>query len=418
MKRTSRSYGPSLKRPESVTLSEKNPKGRLILVVLLVVIAVVAFTVAIMNFLQADSGWSDIETTPAAQTTCAQEFSFRYNLGVSGIAANAEYKLLTKVYTEAADMAYKIFSNEVFEDVNNVAYLNAHVNETVTVDESLYEALILFDEYDSRYLYLAPVYEQYRGLFSSADDTEAEIFDPYLNAENRAYFAEIAAFANDSKMIDIEILGENQVKLTVSEEYLAYAEENGIVEFIDFFWLKNAFVLDYIAEALEAQNFTKGTITSYDGFSATLDQTGTEYAFNIYDRIENTVYSAAVMNYTKPMNIVSLRNYPVGGLDVLNYYELENGEIRTPYVDLKDGLCKSSVNNLVAFSETRSCAETALVAYGLYAAENFDKAAVSELQYQDVDVIYCEEAQIYSSSKEVQFTNLYQDESVTYKLAE
>lgn len=416
MKRTRGGNGPTLKRPESVTLSEKNPQGRLILIVLLIVIAVTAFTAGVMDLLKPDTGWQDIKVNPSAETVCGQDFSFRYHLGVSGMAANAEYKLLEKVYTEASDQAYKIFTNETFEGVNNIAYLNAHVNETVKVDKVLYDALILFDEYDSRYLYLAPVYEQYRGLFSSANDVEAEMFDPYVNQMNRDYFAQIADFANRPEMIDIEILGENQVKLNVSKEYLAYAEENGIASFIDFFWLKNAFVLDYITDALTAQNFTKGTISSFDGFSATLDLTGSEYAYTVYDRIGNTVYPAAVMKYTKPMNSVSMRNYPVSDLDMLNYYELENGEIRTPFVDTKDGLCKSSMNNLVVFSENRSCAETALAAYDLYAAERFDKAALDELVWQDVDVIYCEDAKIYSTNTEVEFTNLYQDENVSYKL--
>lgn len=60
-------------------------------------------------------------------------------------------------------------------------------------------------------------------------------FDPYQNEEIAAYFAEISAFAQDEHAVQIELLGENRIKLFVSEEYLAYASEEGISDFIDFY---------------------------------------------------------------------------------------------------------------------------------------------------------------------------------------
>lgn len=418
MSRTSRSGRPTLRPVEKASLSEKHIHFRFIMTIVLIVVAVTAFTYGIMSFLKKDVGWRSIEAHPSAQTTCTQEFVFQYNIGDSGVAASAEHKLLTKAYTEAADTAYKIFTNESFEDVNNIAYLNKHVNEVVSIDPALYQAFELLEEYDSTYLYLAPIYEMYRGLFISTDDFDAEAYDPYRNSEIRDYFTDITEFANNPEMIHLELLGDGQVKLVVSEAYVSYAKENGITEYIDFFWLKNAFVLDYMVDVLRTQGYTKGSISSFDGFSATLDNSGTEYSFNIYDRVENQVYSAAVMTYTKPMNIVNFKNYPAEALDVVNYYEYENGEIRTPFVDSRDGFCKSAVNNLVVFSETRSCAEAALAAYGVYVADQFEAAAATALTEHAMDVIYCEGTEIYSTNSDVQFVNLYQDEKVSYQIAE
>lgn len=414
MKRESRGYEPrtpNIKPVERVTLSEKNTTARFIAVIALIAVAVLAFTVGISEALKPDSGWREVTAKSSAETVCAGEFTFNYNVGNT-----AEYKLLSEEYTKATDEAYKVFSTEKFEGVNNVKYLNDNINKAVEVDETLYKALETLEKYDSRYIFLAPVYEQYRGLFSSVSDVEAKEFDPYTNAEQREYFDEVLSFANDKEHIGIELLGGNMVKLNVSDEYISFAEENGIEEYIDFFWLKNAFIIDFTAERLTEKGFKEGTINSFDGFSRTMDDSKNEYSFNIYDRAENTVYQAAVMSYDTKLSSVRFKNYPMGAMDVVNYYEFESGEIRTPYIDLNDGLCKSAKNDLAAFSKNSSCAECALEALPLYAAESFDESMAKKITEGGVELIVCEENKIYCTSDEVEFRELYSDEDVEYRL--
>ena len=109
-------------------------------------------------------------------------------------------------------------------------------------------------------------------------------------------FDDISAFAQDKHAVQIELLGENRIKLFVSEEYLAYASEEGISDFIDFYWMANAFIVDYIADTMRANGFVRGSVSSYDGFVRNLDDlSGSEYAFNIFNRVGNTVHQAGVM---------------------------------------------------------------------------------------------------------------------------
>ena len=49
----------------------------------------------------------------------------------------------------------------------------------------------------------------------------------------------------------VELLGENRVKLTVSESYLAFIREYEIDTLADFSWMRNAFAADYIARVLQ-----------------------------------------------------------------------------------------------------------------------------------------------------------------------
>ena len=78
------------------------------------------------------------------------------------------------------------------------------------------------------------------------------------------------------------MLGDNKVCLNVSDEYLAFLQENGVDSLIDFGWLKNAFVVDYLAEVMIARGYTLGAITSYDGYTRNFDSLNTEYAFNVF----------------------------------------------------------------------------------------------------------------------------------------
>ena len=125
-----------------------------------------------------------------------------------------------------------------------MGYLNGHVNEIVTVDPALYKALTVLTQYDCRYAYLAPAYAEYDRVFSAESDAEAARYDPAGDPELAEYLAEIAAFAGNPEMVNLEILGDNRVRLTVSTEYLKFTEENEIETVLDFGWMKNAFIAD------------------------------------------------------------------------------------------------------------------------------------------------------------------------------
>lgn len=406
---------PHPKPVQKVELSEKNIHWRVVLIVLFLAIAMVAFGYAVSSYFSADSGWREIQVESTAKTNCGNEFIFRYYLGDSGISATAENKALITLYTEAAINAYQLFnSDEDFEGVNNLHYLSRHPNEAVEVDKVLYDAFALLEEYGNRSLYLAPVYAEYNNLFYCNDDSQTVNFDPYQNGEVLEYFSEILAFANEPEAVNIELLGNNQVRLTVSDAYLEYAAEMGIDSFIDFFWMKNAFVADYLADVMIERGYTKGAISSFDGFVRNLDESGRSYSFNLFDRDGQIVYPAAVMEYTGSISLVYLRNYPVGSLDSQHYYELANGEIRTSYIDTADGLCKSALNNLVSYSKTAGCAEVLLQVLPVYIADSFLPEELAMAKDAGIYSIYCADNVIYYNESELTLKDLFEEERVRY----
>jgi hypothetical protein len=346
---------PYVKPVERVELSEKNLKWRLLLVVLLIMIAAGSFAYGINALLSKDAGWQEIHANSRKDAAnCSEDFVFMYNLGAIGASATVEGKAIVTHYTDATELAYQLFhTKESFEHINNIYYINRHPNEEIVVDEVLYNAFDLISQYNNRNIYMGPVYMLYDDIFYCQEDYQLTDFDPYVNSQVAEDYKMIASYANNPDMIDIQLLGNNTIKLFVSDEYLNYAKENEIEDYIDFFWMKNAFIVDYLADLMIESGYTRGSISSYDGFVRNMDITDTSYSFNIYDRVGQTLELDHILEYTGPLSLVYYRDYAMNSRDYNHYYELDNSEIRTAYVDVKDGLSKEALSSLYLYSDSK-----------------------------------------------------------------
>lgn len=400
---------------EKIELSEKHSKARFILAAVLALIGVSFLVYSFMAFLGKESGWTKIEATASNDSpNCSSDFEFQYHLGAMDLSATAENKLIVKLYTEATTKAYQIFhENQFFSGVHNIFYINSHPNEIIEVDEVLYKAFALLSEYNNRNIYLAPVYTDYQNLFYSLNDEEAANYAALKNQEILDYFTDIVGYAQDSKYIDIQLLDNNQIKLYVSEEYLQYANEIWFTNFIDFYWMKNAFIIDYIADVMLENQFTQGIITSVDGFVRNLEDSGQQqYSYGVNDRVGLVVYDAATMQYRNALSLVNYRNYPVNAQnDSISYYYMwKNGEISNPFVDINDGLCKSAINDLVVYSYESTCSEVLLKTIPVYIAESMDFAELQELNAEGYYSVYCKDYRIYYNDSAIEITDVYENE--------
>lgn len=390
MRKYGRDRRPYVKPVTRIELSESNIKLRWILIVVLLAIGAVSIMVGLTSMLNTEPGWQTVEVS-AKETNCGGDFILQYDFSEAGTGATAQFKQLTQVYSDAAVRAYRLFSSEVLEEgLYNVAYLNAHVNEPVRVEKELNEALSLAAGYGSRQVFTAPAVVEYNRVFLCETPEEAALYVPAKDAETAAWLAELGAFLSDPEMIRLELIGEEQVQLTVSEEYLAFAEENEIDILFDFGWMKNAFIADYLASVLIENGFTCGYLASFDGFTRNLDTRGTQYGFNLFDRKDSGVYLPAVMQYTGPRSIVFLRDYPMDEQDRWHYYAFENGEIVSVLLNPEDGMPLSAAANLVGYGEF-SCGEILLKMEPLFIADSLDTAALKALAEEDVYSIWFEE---------------------------
>ena len=381
---------PHPKPVERIELNEEHVGRRLLLTIILLLIGGGALAYAVSQFFAPQSEWITIEANSSAGITCAPEFEFLYHLGSGELSPTAERRAVTDAYTRLCRNAFLNFHNQLEEEgVNNLYAINRHPNEELAVDGALYEALAAVERSGDRTLYLGPVYDRYGSLFYCEDDSQLVDFDPRLSPEVAREYQEYAAFARDPQAVRVELLGEDRIRLFVSEEYLEYARREGVESFIDFAWMRNAFIIDYLARELTAQGYTRGVLASCDGFIRCLDESGEEYSLLIYDRQQEKTCNVAVMCYQGPKSIVCLRDFPVNALEETRFYRLRSGEIRTPYVDTADGLCRNAVSSLTGYAGDKGCGEILLELLPVYIADALQEDALEALAKRGIDFVYC-----------------------------
>ena len=178
--------------------------------------------------------------------------------------------------------------------------------------------------------------------------------------------------------------------------------------------MKNAFVTDYLAETMIERGYTHGTLTSYDGFSRTMDTSETSYSFNIYDRVDETLYPACVIQYQGSTSLVYFRDHMLSDMDWQHYYALSNGEVRNSYVDVIDGVAKAATDSYYAYGKDVSCAEVLLHAIPVYVTEAWSEDAVAELAATGIYSVYAEDGIVKYNDTSLIVTELLDEEEMKY----
>ena len=402
---------------EKVELSEKNVKVRFILAALLLAVGLAFLAFFLVKSLTEEPGWQTVEISNQSYMQ-AGEFTLNYDLGKEDLSATKEKRELQTAYGDAMRQVYPLFDAlRAHDGVNNVYTINCRPNEVLTVDPILYNAFLLLESYGDRSLYLAPIQAQYRSLFLCDTDASAGEFDPYVTEEIRIFASEIAAFASDPAAIRIELLEQNQIRLSVSQDYLSYATENELDSFIDFSWMANAFVIDAVADKLISKGFTRGYLISYDGYARYLDGGVTEYNVPLYHRVGQDIYPVAVANVTSAKALVQLRDYPFPIERARDYYGYADGRCATRYASVEDGLYKSACSDLNAFSNSKGCAEMALTLSSVFIASELDESRLVAADAAGISVIWCEDRVVYHTAHAPALTQLFNNGTVRYTVS-
>lgn len=384
------------KQEDTIEAEISHPVLRIVVASVFLVIAIGAITYGIMGLVNGDAGWNEIEVTGSDSDTSAMDFVFKYDVPRS--FAGSEKSRITNAYNNAARRAYRILSSEkTYEGVTNLHDVNENVNREIEIEPELYELLLLFEKYGRRDCFLAPVFSQYEGIFRSFDDDEAALFDPFLNEEAAAFVDEVAGYARDESKISLSFLGNNRVVLNVSDDYLEFAERNGIDILIDLYWMRNAFAADLIRSSMVDAGYTDGYLVSIDGFSVFLGETGEEKYSTVLRKREGTVVSdECVLLFSGPVAIVRYSDYTLfNGLNDY-YYVYESGDIRNAYIDIDTGRSRCSVSEMIVFSNELGCGELLLKTVSGYisdkvigtgGADGYGYAYVAE----DGQPVFCEE---------------------------
>ena len=148
----------------------------------------------------------------------------------------------------------------------------------------------------------------------------------------------------------------------MSDAYQAYAAEMGYTAYLDFFWMKNAFLIDYLADTIRGEGYQLGIISSKDGFVRCLDETGEkEY----------------------------------------RYYQYQDGTMRTPYLSAADGKDHTAASELIVYSGEYGCANTLLAAFSDYQAESLSRESLETLTSQNIYSIWFEDDEMQTTDEDL-----------------
>ena len=398
---------------KEIELSEKHIGLRWALVVVFLAIGLICIAVFLFTLLGEEEGWQTIKPTDKSFMP-EGEITLSYDLGATGNSPAKEKKEIEQIYTDALAVSYKLFDvYRGYDDTVNVYYINKHPNEVLTVDRELYKAFELIESFGYRSIYFGTLQTEYRNLFSCTDDSNAKHKDPNFNEEAKQRIEELAAFANDPESISIELLGENKIRLNVAEDYSSLFVEYDEVNYIDFAWLSNAFVIDHVASVLTARGYTQGYVSSYEGYVRYLDSDNSGYSVSLYNRQGSTVYPAGVAQCKNIRSLVQFRNYPINKMNSENYYAYSDGAFASRYIG-SDGYYISATNDILSYSNTQNCAEIALELSEIFVTDSLDTERIMQNTSDNIYTIWFEDSVIYYNDKNLQINDIYDSEGTKY----
>lgn len=389
-----------------IEVSDKHIKARFIAAVIFFVISVASISYGISLLTGTDAGWQLISASGEGQMY-ASSFALSYELGASNRSARSENREIKRIYSDACLTAGRAFDNYVVSP-GNIRALNDSPNEIVELEPVLYEAFRLLEKYGDRAVYLGPAFRLYENIFSCKEDWQLEDYDPAINEAVGRLFEQIAAYARDSESVRVELLGENRARLCISEEYLGFLEYEELGGALDFGWMKNAFITDFIADSLISQGYNRGSISSFDGYTRNMDDSsGMMYSLNIFDCVDGASAVAARLDYQGPMSFAAYRDFPVTDMDSQRIYVTADGERKTMYLSLEDGLPQTGADSLTVYSDRLDCAETMLLSLPVFRQEKITDISLAQLAEGGVQAVYAEDRRLLATDAQSKLSSIY-----------
>lgn len=383
---------PTVGKVEKIEVNERHIPLRLVLLIVFILIGITAFGIFFSTLLNAEPGWMVIEEANTNYPSIGQDFILNYYVPKTN--STASKKKVVSIYSELVEKSFLLFNelNE-YEGYNNVYYINHHPNEEIEIDSVLYNAFKKINDHNNKIIFLAPVYQQYRNLFSSESNTYAKEFDPKYNEDMKDYFLEICEFVNSDK-VSISLLENNKIKLNVSDDYLEYTKANEIDEYINFWTLKNAFVCDYMATTLYENGITGFVLSSNDGYNYSVGSPE-ELSLEVWRKDGKKKIMVGRLSFTGTSQFVTYTDSPldINKNDYYEYYESDDKskdliDVTSRYISEVDGISREGTSAYYAYGSTIGCAEIAMEVLNIFISDSIDQTKVDEIKNMGIYSLY------------------------------
>ncbi len=367
-------------------VSDKHILLRVILTAVFFVTAVVAFTVGVTSIGKKTSGYQLIEAkTDAEALTYNNAVHYKYWFEGSSNQIKRGIRALEAEYTPILAAAYKqLDARGTYAGQVSIGTINGSLGKEVSVSPELYA--ILQDAYGRTLerngfnMFAGDLYEQWHSILIL---TDPEDFDPSTNEGQRERIRALAEEVNDLSNFSLEFLPNNAVRFSVSDGYKAFCSQYEIDSHaLDLNVLKDAYMLQWIGEALVEKGYSLGYLFTEEGLVLNTSPRGTlNYDFytlkdTVYASIElDGVFSGATIT---AFGMGSDYAYSIGDLYRNEHFNVQTGEFSEVVLTLS--LVRPDM-------EVVDAALQAIQLNNLESEEALDKAA-SELEKDGIVVSY------------------------------
>lgn len=382
-------------RKQEKTKIEKSTVLRIIAFVLALTIAVLGFSMGVLNIGHKDEGYHEIKGEPV-------EDAVLYNIGVGFVhyfsgnsnGIKEQINALKSVYTSSLARAYKLVDAQTqYDGYVNLASINANIGADIQVSGELYD--ILLDAYEKTLEEKG--FNMFAGAVYAAWDAilyldEPEQFDPLLNdteAERINRLAEETAKLDNFNLAVVNA-EEHIIRIQVSKDYLALlAELESYAPIIDLNRLADAYKLNIVKKSVEDAGFTNGYLTTDSGLTVNLSgHEAGNYCFYGFDGaapVACAFVPAEANSVCSQMRAFSMDDGEIG------YYAIEtDGEThyRHPNFSVKTGEITDTVMSCCAVSYDGNAADACYETMTFFAAGTPDEVREAALSLHGIDSAY------------------------------
>lgn len=389
---------------KKIELDERHIKLRIILLIVFSLLAVGAIFFTLYKIANKDNGWQQVTLRTRDSAKLENDFYFSYY-----VKSASEYRKVSAAYDK-----YFISAKKDLDDnndySNNVYYINHHPNTEIEISPFLYECFsdILSD---TNYLYLGSINHYYDQIIYNIDDTFINKYDPMSNTDIANIVNDLLTYINNGD-VELKLLDDNKIKLYVSNDYLSFLDYHDIDKIIDFSWLENAYIIDYLKTNLKKDGFKRGIIRTYDGYNISLDDDSYNYKYTLFDEINNHSGKIGEFIYNANSTIVNFKNFIVYNKDMSFIRYMSDNTRRTYYISNIDGFSKASTRYLLSYSNN-SCVKTAKMLSNIYINDTFDESLIN-LNKDNYNFIWYDNYNVYHTDKDVEINITFSTEEYKY----
>lgn len=313
---------------------------RLVFFLFAVALAVFSFTYGVKMIGHKEPGWQTIEADiQKGHVTYTGGLTLRYWAEGSSAGIRDLTERVKNVYSDSLYRNVELLdARNIYEDSVNLAYVNEQEGRTVTVSKRLAQvlakALAKTEENAGYSVFAGALNGEWQTLLYLEDPQD---FDPAVNADQADRISRLTALINTSGTFALEITEkgeEAEICLRVSPAYQKAAEEMEMTApVLDLGVLRDAVLMDLVAEDLREAGFTEGVLFSKSGLSMLLGPGRTLTVFPEEDERPETSLTvsgpAVTVRFSASMpDSEGYGAYETAGLKRHAYYDVRTGDFR------------------------------------------------------------------------------------------